>query len=459
MVKWCTSSLSAAVLTLSGYNRLAAIACAAASLSFSPIAKSLATPQAAAAASQLLSGFSMTQELSLGVGFGVEPEWPPCPPPSLAPSPLFSAYASGFAESALARSFSLEADLTPRRLDLLESGAAAGDAYEVSHAQVGSTHLLAGSPQQLRAPAPTPAGTPMQISTRPIFFSSLSLSAESILAAFDLAYEQLRSGSTTRTSRAATHGTDSTPSPVVAALGRLHAATTPSSSGSPAVKTTRQVPSVLAAVAQLEATQGFSQGRPRQPLAARAGLTRFLTPADTITRPSSLTVAHQSGTTSSHTVLPAASVTQLANPLFSPSASLAGAMLTPYYTPMSLDDMRLDNCVTPHTRGSSRWRENMAGDLSSPAGSSISEWRGNLTGRLRTPLGVGLAAISTPSAGGCLQQPTLAALLAQPSSLPGSCAACTVWELDNLEGCECFTSLLLNLHGLLCHCQPVMCCS
>lgn len=61
--------------------------------------------------------------------FGVEPEWPPCPPPSLASSP-FTAYCPGTAESALlaestlpaeaAEACSLGWDAVPRKLELQE---------------------------------------------------------------------------------------------------------------------------------------------------------------------------------------------------------------------------------------------------------------------------------------------------------------------------------------------------
>ena len=65
------------------------------------------------------------QEMTLGMEYGIEPEWPPCPPPSVATSP-FTAYAPQTADShlaaKLARSLSLGLETIPRRLDLQEAG-------------------------------------------------------------------------------------------------------------------------------------------------------------------------------------------------------------------------------------------------------------------------------------------------------------------------------------------------
>lgn len=80
----------------------------------------VATPQAAAAAAQLLRGLNSTQEVALGIEYGLEPEWPPCPPSSLSTSP-FAAYGLGSPESVLAakvsRSSSLGLDAVPRKLE------------------------------------------------------------------------------------------------------------------------------------------------------------------------------------------------------------------------------------------------------------------------------------------------------------------------------------------------------
>lgn len=65
------------------------------------------------------------QEMTLGMEYGIEPEWPPCPPPSVATSP-FTAYAPQTADwplaAKLARSLSLGLDAIPRRLELQEAG-------------------------------------------------------------------------------------------------------------------------------------------------------------------------------------------------------------------------------------------------------------------------------------------------------------------------------------------------
>ena len=254
------------------------------------------------------------------------------------------------------------------------------------------------SPQHPRAPAPTPAGTPLHFgATKHCSPQSLSLSAESILIAFDLAHEQLRSAAVVSSRQAAcSSGSHTTPSPVVTALSRLNAAAsragTPSSS-SPAVKTTRQVPSVLAAVAQLEAAQkgevGFNFALP-----AKLDSSRFQTPPVPQAAASSAYTARNSNVAPGHAV-PA--VTQLANPLYSPGASAARTMLTPYFTPLGMDDT-MDSCVTPLGGTDSHWNSRLAAISSPPvANSSIGQWRENLAGRLNTPVSGGLA---TPGSAG-----------------------------------------------------------
>lgn len=354
----------------------------------------------------LVAGLSAAQGLSLGMQFGVEPEWPPCPPPSLATSP-FTAYAPGSAESALAaqlaRSFSLDVDSTPKRLDLQLTGIDSCDAADDCLTHFGQTRAVAqksgASPQQPRAPAPSLACTPMQTPGAKQHTSpTLSLSAESILTAIELAHEQLRSATAGSNSQSACSSSSHvTRSPVVAALGRLTAAAnrsnTPFSSGSPAVKTTRQVPSVLAAVAQLEAAQK-GDGRCKLPLPAKLDNSRFQTPSGPQIAASA--AGENSNVKSAHAV-PA--VTQLANPLFSPSANASGT--TPFFTPLGMNDMMLDSCITPAGGNVSPLYSRLAAAVSSPPldGSSIGKWRENLAGRLNTPVGAGLAAPGTPGSG------------------------------------------------------------
>lgn len=273
---------------------------------------------------------------------------------------------------------------------------AAAASQDVPSSTAGSLASVAVSPQQsgaspqhLRAPAPTPISTPLHSATKTRTPASLSLSAESICTAFELAHEQLR---TPAVKQSVCSSSYDALSPVVTALSRLNAAAsqlrTPST-GSPAVKTTRQVPSVLAAVAQLEAAQQL-EGRSKLRLPAQVDNSKFQTPCDSQPAAPLAVAAANLNSVSAHAV-PA--VTQLANPLFSPAASASRAALTPFFTPLGLEDIRLNSCVTPVAGSKLAW------DSSTPLDNgSIQTWRENLAGRLGSPID-GTAVPATPGSG------------------------------------------------------------
>ena len=313
-----------------------------------------ATPEARAAAAQLLRGLGMTQGLSLDLGFDLEPEWPTCPPPSLAGSPVM---ASTPPPSTLA----LPADLV-RTLNMGTTFASLGPELSSSFMA-----LVSESPEQPDAPLPTPAGTP---AVQRLTASTLSLGANDIAHAFALAHEQLRTTPVTehRQCRNAI-------SPVAFALPEAQAAATAADEESPVVKTTRQVSSVLAAVADLEAAQGITCKR-----VARQ-VTRPIT-----TDTNKLQTAVEENTTPAHRFStrfiqsPAAiqaapsqstsepGLSNVANPLFSPVAASLDPMLTPFYTPASMSSIRT-GCETPAVAVASGGKASLAGvGGMSPAG-------------------------------------------------------------------------------------------
>lgn len=266
---------------------------------------------------------------------------------------------------------------------------------ERSSTAVDGAVALDWSPQHLRAPAPTPVSTPLHSATKRS--APASLSAESILTAFELAHEQLRTlPAHAKRQPLCSNSSHVALSPVVSALNRLNAATirlkTPNS-GSPAVKTTRQVPSVLAAVAQLEAAQQL-EGKSRLRLPAKLDNSKFQTPSDPQNAAPSGFSAGSLNVKSAQSAHAVPAVTQLANPLFSPAASGSRTTLTPFFTPLGLEDIRLDSCVTPVSRNNFAW--NSITPLDS---SSTGKWRENLAGRLSTPGSKGLATPGTPGSG------------------------------------------------------------
>lgn len=312
-----------------------------------------ATPEARAAAAQLLRGFSTTQGRSLELGFNLEPEWPACPPPSLAGSPLM-------APTPGPRTLALQADLV-RTLNM-------GTAFASLDSELSSCslELVNESPEQPRAPLPTPAGTPP---LHRLAASTLSLDAHDIANAFSLAHEQLRTSPVTQHRQCRPAIT-----PLAFALPQAHPAATAGAAAaadeeSPVVKTTRQVSSVLAAVAELEAAQGITGKRVAQHSACPASkdTNKLLTPVEASTTP-----AHRFSTRFIQS--PAATqavptqtksmaepgVSNVANPLFSPVAASLDPMLTPFYTPASMSSIRT-GCDTPTAAVANGRKASLAG--------------------------------------------------------------------------------------------------
>ena len=354
--------------------------------SCSPVSKSAgqqdsfsATPEARKAAAQILRGLGMTQGLSLGLGFDLEPEWPAGPPPSLAGSPLL-------APGSAPRTLGLPADMA-RPLNM-RTALASLNSESVSSAVALDTE----SPQQPKAPLPTPAGTPAVRDGRPMGESTPSLNANDIATAFALAHEQLRTSplSEPRQSRTAV-------SPVAFALPQAQETSiaVDNDKKSPVVKTTRQVSSVLAAVAELEAAQGvtgkLAVGKLTRPMSA--GVTKPQTPGST-----NMTPVHRFSTrfiqspavtqvaTAQAQSLAAPGLSNVANPLFSPVAPSLDPMLTPFYTPASMSSIRT-GVETPDSRAASSRADPLAGGspagLATPAsGVANGDWR-SVTDRLQ----------------------------------------------------------------------------
>lgn len=248
------------------------------------------------------------------------------------------------------------------------------------------------SPQQPKAPLPTPAGTPAVRGGRPMSESTLSLNANDIATAFALAHEQLRTTPLTQPR----HGCTAI-SPVAFALPQAQGrpSAVDNDKESPVVKTTRQVSSVLAAVAELEAAQGVTGKRAAGKLTRpfSAGMTKPQTPGSANTTPMhkfSTRFIQSPAVTQVPTAqaqgLAAPGLSNVANPLFSPVASSLDPMLTPFYTPASMSSIRT-GVETPDSRvADSRANpltEGTPTGLATPASGLVSgDWR-SVTDRLQ----------------------------------------------------------------------------
>lgn len=317
-----------------------------------------ATPEARAAAAQLLRGLSMTQGMSLELGFNLEPEWPACPPPSLAGSPLLAPIPGP-------RTLALQADL----VGTLNMGSAF--ATLDSELSTSTLELASESPEQPQAPLPTPAGTP---ATQRLAASTLCLDAHDIANAFALAHEQLRTSPVTqyRPCRPAI-------TPVAFSLPQAQAAAAAVAAAaneeSPVVKTTRQVSSVLAAVADLEAAQGVTCKRVTRQVTRPVSddSQKLQTPVEANATPVQRFSTRFIQSPAAPQAAPSQSTAELglsnvANPLFSPVAASLDPMLTPFYTPASMSSIRT-GCETPAAADASGGKASLAGiGGKSPAG-------------------------------------------------------------------------------------------
>ena len=359
-----------------------------------------ATPEARAAAAHLLRGVGMTQSLSLELGFDLEPEWPAGPPPSLAASPLVAPAPAG-------PPMALPAELI-RTLNMSTHTACSeshlGLESELSLSSLEEAEFAHDNP---RAPNPTPSASQ---GDRPCTASVFTLDAEDIVTAFSLAHEQLRSTPATA-SKQAQSPSQAVSTPVSFLLPHSQEAAGTAADVdevSPVVKTTRQVSSVLAAVADLEAAQGVS-GKHKVTRPFTVGTSRFLPPSSADTTPSNRTSAGANSlfppssvgsvdktpanrvstqffqpsaaaavvsVTNQATAAaalsrvgnPRFSRSNMANPLFSPTASSPDPMLTPFYTPASMSSIRT-GLQTPASKFAFGGKEDLTGNLSgSPAG-------------------------------------------------------------------------------------------
>ena len=295
-----------------------------------------ATPEARVAAAQLLRGLGMAKGPGLDLGLDLEPEWPACPPPSLSGSPLM-------APTPAPRTRAWQADLV-RTLNM-------GTAFASVSSELTSAAELLGivseSPEQPKAPLPTPAGTP---AAKHRARSSLSLGANDIANAFALAHEQLRTSPLPKHTQSCTAMT-----PVAFALPHAQEAATAADDESPVVKTSRQVSSVLAAVAELEATQGITGKRVARQVTRPVsfGASKPQTPSSANTTPvqrfSTRFIQSPAATQAAPTQVQskaALGLSNMANPLFSPREASLDPMLTPFYTPASMSSIRT-GCETP----------------------------------------------------------------------------------------------------------------
>lgn len=295
-----------------------------------------ATPEARAAAAQLLRGLGITEGLGLDLGFDLEPEWPACPPPSLSGSPLV-------APTPAPRTLALQADLV-RTLNM-------GTAFASLDSELSSgaelLGLVSGSPEQPKAPLPTPACTP---AARRLAGSTLSLDANDIANAFALAHEQLRTSPLTEHKQS-----HSAMSPVTFALPHSQEAATAADDESPVVKTSRQVSSVLAAVAELEAAQGITGKHVARQVTRPVsfGASKLQTPSSANTTPAQRFSTRFIQSPAAAPAAPnqvqskaALGLSNMANPLFSPREASLDPMLTPFYTPASMSSIRT-GCATP----------------------------------------------------------------------------------------------------------------
>ena len=344
-----------------------------------------ATPGARRAAAQLLRGLGMTQEFNFGLTFDVEPEWPAGPPPSLAGSPLMA---------------QPPASRTPALTPYFGRALHMGNMYSPLDSGLTSEATARDneSPQQPKAPLPTPAGTPAARHGRPLGASAQTLDASDIATAFALAHEQLRTSPVAEPKQSRM-----LISPIAFALPQAQdtaqAFTAAADEESPVVKTTRQVSSVLAAVAQLEAAQGGTgkravakATRPPNVSATKPPLTpgtAAVTPAHRFSTRFIQSPAVTQAAAARRQELPAPALSNVANPLFSPLGSALDPMLTPFYTPASMSSIRT-GCENPASGLASSGRPSLAGScgsspvgLATPAcGGVTADWR-SVTDRLQ----------------------------------------------------------------------------
>lgn len=317
-----------------------------------------ATPEARLAAAQLLKGLGMAQGLSLDLGFDLEPEWPAGPPPSLSGSPLMAP-----TPASAPRTLGLQADLV-RTLNMGAAFASLGS--ELSSIPLG---VISKSPEQPKAPLPTPAGTP---AAQRLAGATLSLGANDIANAFALAHEQLRTSPVTqhKLSRTAI-------SPVSFALPPAQEAAIAADEESPVVKTSRQVSSVLAAVADLEAAQGITGKRlPRRQVSRPVSFAanKLQTPSSANTTPAHRFTTRFIQSPAAPQAAPsqgqsqaALGLSQMANPLFSPREASLDPMLTPFYTPASMSSIRT-GCDTPAAATASSTKDSLVGSVTPGSG-------------------------------------------------------------------------------------------
>ncbi|KAL8676309.1 MAG: hypothetical protein Q9186_007166, partial [Xanthomendoza sp. 1 TL-2023] len=314
-----------------------------------------ATPEARAAAAQLLRGLGMAQGLGLDLGFELEPEWPACPPPSLSGSPLMAT---------AQRTLAPQADLV-RTLNMGTAFASVGSELSSGAELLG---VVGESPEQPKAPLPTPAGNS---AAGRLAGSTLSLGAKDIANAVALAHEQLRISPPTEHKQSCT-----AMSPITFALPLAQEAATAADDESPVVKTSRQVSSVLAAVAELEAAQGITGKRVARQVTRPVGFgsSKLQTPSSANTTPtqrlSTRFIQSPAATQAApHQVQSKAALglSNMANPLFSPREASLDPMLTPFYTPASMSSIRTA-CETPATAIASGGKDSLAGI--SPAGAN-----------------------------------------------------------------------------------------
>ena len=344
----CSGAMAAA--QSSAYPSHLSELCTPASKSSSKPDSVCATPEARAAAAQLFRGLGMTQGLGLDLGFDLEPEWPACPPPSLSGSPLM-------APTPGPRTLALPADLV-RTLNTGTGFASVGFELSSGAELLG---MVSQSPEQPKAPLPTPAGTP---AGQRLAASTLSLGVSDIANAFALAHEQLRTSPLTEHKQSRT-----AVSPVTFALPYAQEAATAGDDKSPVVKTSRQVSSVLAAVAELEAAQGITGKRAAKQVTRPVsfGASKLQTSSSANTTPaqrlSTRFIQSPAATQAASSQVQskaALGLSNMANPLFSPREASLDPMLTPFYTPASMSSIRT-GCGTPAAAIASSGKDSLAG--------------------------------------------------------------------------------------------------
>ena len=319
-------------------------------------------PEARLAAAQLLKGLGMAQGLSLDLGFDLEPEWPAGPPPSLSGSPLMAP-----TPTIAPRALGLQAGLV-RTLNM--GAAVASHGSELTSIPLG---LVGESPEQPKAPLPTPAGT---TAAQRLAGATLSLDAGDIANAFALAHEQLRTWPVTQHKQPRTAIT-----PLSSALPAPQEAVIAADDESPVVKTSRQVSSVLAAVADLEAAQGITgKCLPRRQVTRPVSFAanKLQTPSSANTTPAhrfstrfiQSPAATQAAAPSEGQSQAAVGLSHVANPLYSPREASLDPMLTPFYTPASMSSIRTA-CDTPAAAMASSSKDSLAGSATPSSGVRI----------------------------------------------------------------------------------------